>query len=84
MATETVPYGRVTQKAPAVAEVHIVWITAGLDCDGASGDWQSGADRVAGPGALSEAAVHVRRDCEETVSCMPTPPDRCRRPPFAT
>src|ERR1700758_993614 len=36
MATETVPYGRVTQKAPAVAEVHIVWITAGLGCDGDS------------------------------------------------
>jgi hypothetical protein len=34
MATETVPYGRVTQKKPAVAEIHIVWITAGLGCDG--------------------------------------------------
>ncbi len=29
-------YGRKTQKAPAVAEVHIVWITAGLGCDGDS------------------------------------------------
>ena len=36
MATETVPYGRATQKPPAVAEVHIVWITAGLGCDGDS------------------------------------------------
>ena len=27
---------RVTQKKPAVAEVHIVWITAGLGCDGDS------------------------------------------------
>jgi hydrogenase small subunit len=36
MATETVPYGRSTQKAPAVAEVHILWITAGLGCDGDS------------------------------------------------
>ena len=36
MAAETVPYGRVTQKKPAVAEVHIVWITAGLGCDGDS------------------------------------------------
>jgi hydrogenase small subunit len=34
--TEAVPYGRVTQKAPAVSEVHIVWITAGLGCDGDS------------------------------------------------
>jgi hypothetical protein len=33
MAAETVPYGRVTQKKPAVAEIHIVWITAGLGCD---------------------------------------------------
>ena len=33
---ETVPYGRVTQKAPAVKEVHILWITAGLGCDGDS------------------------------------------------
>ena len=28
------PYGRVTQKAPAVSEVHVLWITAGLRCDG--------------------------------------------------
>src|SRR3984893_765162 len=34
MATATVPYGRVTQKPPAVPEVHILWITAGLGCDG--------------------------------------------------
>ena len=36
MAADTVPYGRSTQKAPAVKEVHIVWITAGLGCDGDS------------------------------------------------
>ena len=36
MAKETAPYGRVTQKKPAVAEVHILWITAGLGCDGDS------------------------------------------------
>jgi Ni,Fe-hydrogenase I small subunit len=36
MAAETVPYGRATQQAPAVAEVHILWITAGLGCDGDS------------------------------------------------
>ena len=36
MAAETVPYGRVTQKPSAVAEVHILWITAGLGCDGDS------------------------------------------------
>src|SRR3954449_2691450 len=34
MPTETVPYGRKTQKAPAVKEVHVLWITAGLSCDG--------------------------------------------------
>jgi hydrogenase small subunit len=34
MSTDTVPYGRKTQKAPAVKEVHILWITAGLSCDG--------------------------------------------------
>ena len=33
---ETVPYGRATQKPSPVAEVHIVWITAGLGCDGDS------------------------------------------------
>ena len=36
MAAETVPYGRVTQNPSAVAEVHILWITAGLGCDGDS------------------------------------------------
>ena len=30
----TVPYGRKTQRAPDVKEVHIVWMTAGLGCDG--------------------------------------------------
>src|SRR5438477_2723772 len=29
-----VPYGRKTQRAPAIAEIHILWITAGLGCDG--------------------------------------------------
>ena len=36
MPTETVPYGRKTQKPSPVAEVHILWITAGLGCDGDS------------------------------------------------
>ena len=31
-----VPYGRKTQRAPAVAEVHVLWLTAGLSCDGDS------------------------------------------------
>src|SRR5215813_5647672 len=35
-AEKAVPYGRRTQKEPAVAEIHIVWITAGLGCDGDS------------------------------------------------
>src|SRR5205085_5927129 len=30
------PYGRSTQRAPAVKELHILWITAGLSCDGDS------------------------------------------------
>jgi hydrogenase small subunit len=34
MAEATVPYGRKTQKAPAVKEIHVLWITAGLGCDG--------------------------------------------------
>jgi hydrogenase small subunit len=36
MAEKQAPYGRVTQKKPAVAELHILWITAGLGCDGDS------------------------------------------------
>jgi len=36
MAAETVPYGRSTQRPPAVKDIHIVWITAGLGCDGDS------------------------------------------------
>jgi hydrogenase small subunit len=34
--SDSVPYGRATQKPPAVPEVHILWITAGLGCDGDS------------------------------------------------
>src|SRR6202789_1745218 len=33
---DNVPYGRKTQHAPALEEVHIIWITAGLGCDGDS------------------------------------------------
>jgi len=36
MAAEAIPHGRKTQRKPAVAEIHIVWITAGLGCDGDS------------------------------------------------
>src|SRR6202522_1802478 len=36
MAETTAPYGRKTQRAPAVKEVHVLWITAGLGCDGDS------------------------------------------------
>jgi len=32
--SETTPYGRTTQRPPSVQEVHVVWITAGLGCDG--------------------------------------------------
>jgi hydrogenase small subunit len=31
-----VPYGRKTQREPAVKEIHVLWITAGLGCDGDS------------------------------------------------
>ena len=34
--SDDVPYGRKTQRAPAVKEVHVLWITAGLGCDGDS------------------------------------------------
>ena len=30
------PYGRKTQRAPTVKEIHVIWITAGLGCDGDS------------------------------------------------
>jgi hydrogenase small subunit len=32
----TVPYGRKTQREPAVKEVHVLWMTQGLGCDGDS------------------------------------------------
>jgi hydrogenase small subunit len=32
----TVPYGRKTQHEPKPKEVHILWLTAGLGCDGDS------------------------------------------------
>ncbi len=34
--TGTAPYGRKTQHVPAIKEVHILWVTAGLGCDGDS------------------------------------------------
>jgi hydrogenase small subunit len=32
--TDTIPYGRKTQRPSPVKEIHILWITAGLSCDG--------------------------------------------------
>ncbi len=34
MAESPVPYGRKTQRPPALKEIDILWITAGLGCDG--------------------------------------------------
>ena len=36
MPAEVTPYGQFHSKAPAIKEVHILWITAGLSCDGDS------------------------------------------------
>src|SRR5277367_619682 len=36
MTPEAVPYGRKTQKPSPVSDIHILWITAGLGCDGDS------------------------------------------------
>src|SRR5271155_3569132 len=36
MTPEAVPYGRKTQRPSPVSDVHILWITAGLGCDGDS------------------------------------------------
>src|SRR5271156_5419305 len=36
MTQSTVPYGRKTQRPSPVKEIHILWITAGLGCDGDS------------------------------------------------
>jgi hydrogenase small subunit len=33
---ESIPYGRKTQRTPAVPEVDVLWISAGLSCDGDS------------------------------------------------
>ena len=36
MTPDAIPYGRKTQKPSPVSDVHILWITAGLGCDGDS------------------------------------------------
>ncbi|MGH7438673.1 MAG: hydrogenase expression protein HypE, partial [Polyangiaceae bacterium] len=36
MTGDAVPYGRKTQRAPDVTEIDVLWITAGLSCDGDS------------------------------------------------
>ena len=32
----TVPYGRKTQRPSPVSDIHVLWLTAGLGCDGDS------------------------------------------------
>src|SRR5688572_25506721 len=34
MLDQAVPYGRKTQRTPLIEEVHVLWITQGLSCDG--------------------------------------------------
>src|SRR4051812_31842018 len=34
MADPSTPYGRRTQREPAIPQVDILWLTAGLSCDG--------------------------------------------------
>jgi hydrogenase small subunit len=41
MAETPGPYGRKTQRAPAVRDVHILWITAGLSPELTTGYQQS-------------------------------------------
>src|SRR5208282_6221354 len=36
MPSDAIPHGRVTNRPSPVPEVHILWITAGLSCDGDS------------------------------------------------
>src|SRR3979409_1144265 len=33
---EAVPYGRKTQRPPDIPDVHVIWMTGGLGCDGDS------------------------------------------------
>src|SRR5436309_1156246 len=50
MAEETAPSGRKAQQAPAIAEIDVLWITAGLSCDG---------DTIAMTGATQPAIEDV-------------------------
>src|SRR5882724_6499700 len=34
MDAAAIPHGRKTQRSPAIAEIDILWLTAGLGCDG--------------------------------------------------
>ena len=36
MTKTSVPHGRTTQRPPAIPEIDILWLTAGLGCDGDS------------------------------------------------
>ena len=56
MTDQAIPYGRKTQRAPAVAEVDVLWITAGLSCDG-----DSIAVTSATQPAIEDLCLEVRR-----------------------
>ena len=47
-ANDEAPYGHKTQRIPALAELDILWITAGLGCDGDTISILERADRPAG------------------------------------
>ena len=70
MAEATAPYGRKTQKEPAVKEVHVLWITAGLSCDGDSVSITAATQPSIEDSSWAPSPACPRSTC--TIRCWPT------------
>ena len=64
--TSAAPYGRKTQNEPKLKEIHILWITAGLGCDG-----DSVSITAATQPSIEDISSMPSRDCPKCTCTTP-------------
>ena len=68
----SIPYGRKTQRAPAISEIDVLWLTAGLGCDGDTISIHCGHAAECGEDVFSEEEFPGFRGSDFTTRYCPT------------